>query len=85
MDAVYWYDTLDSNTKSPVLYYYIPDKSGTGFDSGEYDVHSNGSLIIQNVSLSHDHFFRALVMYSDFNQDCTEDIRVIVIGKIYVI
>lgn len=66
--------------EAPILYFKNSVKSGTGFTSGEYDVLENGSLVIRNVSLNHEHNFT--VAYIRFQHEAAVyfNIEVIVTG-----
>ncbi|KAJ8019373.1 NLR family CARD domain-containing protein 4 [Holothuria leucospilota] len=55
--GIYWYNSTDTVKEKPVLNFKGSVKSGIGFASGEYDVHPNGSLIINNVTVRHDNNF----------------------------
>lgn len=61
--AWYWYNTTDSKEATPFASYDV--ESGTTIDeafSEEFDLLRNGSLVINNVSLSHEHAFRVLML-----------------------
>ncbi|XP_071831344.1 uncharacterized protein [Apostichopus japonicus] len=62
--SVHWYNTTDFNNEEPVLNYRDSEKSGKGFTSGEFDIHPNGSLIINNVTLQHGNSFGATLFLS---------------------
>lgn len=55
--GIYWYNSTDTVEEKPILNFQGSMKSGIGFTSGEYDVHPNGSLIINNVTVRHDNNF----------------------------
>ncbi|PIK59940.1 hypothetical protein BSL78_03160 [Apostichopus japonicus] len=57
--SVYWYD-VDNSEAKPVLMYDRTTKTGEGFIRGEYDIQSNGTLIIRNVSMSHEKVFKVI-------------------------
>ncbi|KAJ8019398.1 GTPase IMAP family member 7 [Holothuria leucospilota] len=57
--ALFWHNSTDV-TMVPILVLKDSVKSGAGYLSGDFDVHSNGSLIIHNVSLEHEHSFAVL-------------------------
>lgn len=61
--AILWYNSTDYS-KEPILYFKEGVKSGVGFISGEFDIMDDGSLIIGNVSLRHDHYFTAVKLNS---------------------
>lgn len=64
--SVLWFDTIDYKQSEPILRYQDFTKVGTGYESGEYDVSPNGSLIINHVLLRHDTTFT--VMYVQTRQ-----------------
>ncbi|XP_071852728.1 uncharacterized protein [Apostichopus japonicus] len=55
--------------------------SGPGYESGEYLVHPNGSLIITKVSTKHDHVFRVTTLATIDEDPIFEDICVVVYDK----
>lgn len=63
--GVFWYNTTEHRTEDPFFYYVRPTKSGRGHTSGEFDIFENGSLVINNVSLQHEHFFRVVMFLED--------------------
>ncbi|PIK55419.1 hypothetical protein BSL78_07690 [Apostichopus japonicus] len=75
--GIYWYDTSDV-TEHPMFYLEDKVKSGEGFSSGEFDVHANGSLTINNVSLSHDHNFTVLQLQTADSNPIVLTIQVVV-------
>ncbi|KAJ8034294.1 NACHT, LRR and PYD domains-containing protein 14 [Holothuria leucospilota] len=62
--GVYWYTSTDTLNDDPVLLFERSKKSGAGYETGEFDVHPNGSLIINYVTLAHDHEFSVLKLNS---------------------
>ncbi|KAJ8051002.1 NLR family CARD domain-containing protein 4 [Holothuria leucospilota] len=54
--SVLWYNTLEYLEYDPILDYQNTIKTGVGYESGEFDVYPNGSLIINRVSPQHDFF-----------------------------
>lgn len=61
--GVYWYNSSDSRTNYPSLIYENNTKSGPSYLSGDFDVDHDGSLVINNVSLVHEHLFKVVVVY----------------------
>ncbi|XP_071851627.1 uncharacterized protein [Apostichopus japonicus] len=55
--GAFWYNSSNYEETLPVLYYKDRKPSGIGYASGEFNISSNGSLIINQVSLGHDHEF----------------------------
>lgn len=58
--AVYWYNSTNVATDLPILTLDTSGKSGPGIVSREFDVHQNGSLVINEVTLEHDHTFTVI-------------------------
>lgn len=81
--GAFWYNSTKDEGNRPVLYYSNFTRSGRGYDSGEFDINANGSLIINNVTLQHEHTFR---VYYQLSKDPTNiagpsDVEAIVIGE----
>lgn len=56
--SVHWYNTLNIIDDDPTLNYEGGSiKSGSGYDSGEFDIQFDGSLLINNVTLNHETTF----------------------------
>lgn len=53
--AITWYHVGEGK---PLLLYQDGSKSGEGFQSGEFDIYPNGSLIIMNVTVDHESVYR---------------------------
>lgn len=60
--AVLWYNTTHFTQFESIISYVESAKSGSGFLSGEYDIHANGSLVIRNVSLQHETIFTVAIL-----------------------
>lgn len=69
--GVYWYNSSESTEGFPVISLVDDTKSGPGYLSGEYDISSNGSLLINNVTLGHNHCYRTVMLYFE-NKGGTE-------------
>lgn len=78
--GTYWYETEDTNQK-PFFYLQGNVKSGEGFESGDFDVHDNGSLIIKSVSLDHDHIFTVVNLRNKESNPTEINIEVVVTGR----
>lgn len=78
--AILWYNSTDYS-KEPILYFKEGVKSGVGFISGEFDIMDDGSLIIGNVSLRHDHYFTAVKLNSSNDDFIPHIVLAIVTGK----
>ncbi|KAJ8049853.1 hypothetical protein HOLleu_02776 [Holothuria leucospilota] len=77
--GIFWYDTTDYINSFSIVNLKGSSKSGSGFLSGEFDVHLNGSLIIANVSLQHDRQFTVLKFNSPSDDPKPCYIQVIVV------
>ncbi|KAJ8042574.1 hypothetical protein HOLleu_09355 [Holothuria leucospilota] len=69
-NGVIWYDSEDTTTTSQIVLVERQSDgsfrtSGQGFDSGEYRISSNGSLIIPIVSIHHDRNFTVFSLDSN--------------------
>lgn len=76
-----WYNSTDVVNDEPLLYYRRPQKSGTGYATGEYDICSNGSLIVNQVSLKHDHYFTVVMTNSPSENIIPYTVRAVVTVK----
>lgn len=79
---IYWYDDASDDDSTPIIRFIENVKDGVGYDSGEYSLFPNGSLIIYNVSMKHDRAFKVIYydqegLYNVFRVSLT------VTGKIY--
>ncbi|PIK53627.1 hypothetical protein BSL78_09480 [Apostichopus japonicus] len=59
--AITWYDV---DKGDPILFYKDGVTSGQGYESGEFDIYPNGSLVIRNVSINHESDFRVTKIIS---------------------
>ncbi|KAJ8048540.1 hypothetical protein HOLleu_00895 [Holothuria leucospilota] len=60
--GVFWYNSTEYTYTRPVIYLQGSEKGGRGYKSGEFDIYPNGSLIINNATMQHDHFFTVIVL-----------------------
>ncbi|XP_071852226.1 uncharacterized protein [Apostichopus japonicus] len=58
--GIYWYDTQDL-TKQPFVFIQEGQKRGHGYESGEYDLYTNGSLLINRVNIEHERIFTVVL------------------------
>ncbi|KAJ8048625.1 NACHT, LRR and PYD domains-containing protein 14 [Holothuria leucospilota] len=79
--VVAWYTPEGFEQKKPLLRLVNGVKKDEDFASGEYDVRRDGSLIINNVTLHHDHTFIAVKFQSQGDEEMTLTVRVIVLVK----
>ncbi|XP_071844011.1 cell adhesion molecule CEACAM1-like isoform X1 [Apostichopus japonicus] len=57
---IFWYDDASNDDSIPIITSGKNVTGGVGYDSGEYSLFSNGSLIIYNVSMDHDRSYKVL-------------------------
>lgn len=76
--SLLWYDTADYQHNDPVVRYWRSIKTGVGYESGEYDIHPNGSLSINKVSLQHNHTFTVAYVPTEEEAPAVIKVRVIV-------
>lgn len=62
--AVYWFEGTDDN--EPLIRFDGGVKSGRGYTSAEFDISSNGSLVIKRANFANDMMFKAIILYSAF-------------------
>ncbi|KAJ8048538.1 Protein NLRC5 [Holothuria leucospilota] len=60
--GVFWYNSTEYTNTGPIIYLRNSEKDGRGYSSGEFDIYPNGSLIINNATLQHDHFFTVIML-----------------------
>ncbi|KAJ8051008.1 Protein NLRC5 [Holothuria leucospilota] len=77
--GVLWYDTRDYLLAEPILHYRRSLKTGSGYDSGEYDILQNGSLVIQEVLLKHERTFTVAYLHSEEKEPIPINVKVLVI------
>lgn len=65
--GVLWYNTTDVENFESVVSFVESVKNGKGFLTEEYDIRSDGSLIIKNVSLKHETNFTVLKLDTRFD------------------
>lgn len=65
--SLLWYNSTDTVVDAPIVTYTQSVKSGRGFESGEFDIFSNGSLVIHEVELVHEHNY-TVVKFTDLNE-----------------
>ncbi|PIK43145.1 hypothetical protein BSL78_20001 [Apostichopus japonicus] len=80
--GVYWYNSTEVSDESrPIIYYTNSQKDGEGYLSGEFDVFPNGSLVITNVSLQHEHVFTVIMFKAITEAPVTINVSVFAIVK----
>lgn len=82
--GVYWYNTSDYENTEPILYFTNRQKSGLGYDTEEFNIFQNGSLIINNVSLQHEGDFTVIMFREESGVTIPNFVKVIVTGKHFV-
>lgn len=79
--GIFWYHSANVPDEQPFLYSINFVKGGIGFSSGQYNIHPNGSMTINNVDLTHDKIFRVAVLNTSYAAPVTFDVRVVVYVK----
>lgn len=79
--GIYWYNTSDYSRNQPVLHYQNFVKSGIGYTTGEFDIHRNGSLIINNATFQHDTTFKVAYVRTPTESPTLVDVVVIIIVR----
>lgn len=78
--SVFWYNSTDSENDTPLAALKASSKSGDGYLSGQFDIFSNGSLLINHVTLQNDHYFRVIMLRNKDGDDYViRNIRVYVV------
>lgn len=78
---VYWYNSTNYRNTQPIIHLKESLKGGYGYASGEFDIHLNGSLIINNVTMGHHHGFTVVALSSPDGEVVFTTVDVIVISK----
>lgn len=81
-----WYTSDGYKNKESLIRFIDGDKEGDGYSSGDFDILSNGSLLIRNVSLQQDQTFYVLKFESESDDNpIVHDVDVIVTGEFLTI
>lgn len=79
--SLLWYNATGTVVYAPIVTYTQSVKSGRGIESGEFDIFSNGSLVIHEVGLVHEHNY-TVAKFTDLDEEPTVFVvRVIVTGE----
>ncbi|XP_071851676.1 uncharacterized protein [Apostichopus japonicus] len=80
--GAFWYNTTEHRFEDPFLYFENSNKSGIGIESGEFNILPNGSLVINNVTLQHEHSFRVFMFLEEESGPTVQyDVNVKVVVK----
>lgn len=79
--SVFWYNSSHTTIQNSIIDLTETGKSGPGVASGEYDIDPKGWLIIDKVSLNHEHLFTVVVFQADGKVPLMYHIDVIVVSK----
>lgn len=63
--AIFWFDNATYDDAQPVVTFKNKHKDGIGYLTGEYDIDSNGSLVIRSVNLQHEKMYKVLSFDED--------------------
>lgn len=80
--SVYWYNSAEVR-ETPIISLKDSMKIGDGYTSGEFDITSDGSLIINKVTLQHNHTFSVAIFLTKDADPIVRLVLVIVKGKIF--
>ncbi|KAJ8051036.1 hypothetical protein HOLleu_04456 [Holothuria leucospilota] len=78
--SVLWYNTTEYFNNDPILGYQNRIKTGVGYESQEFDIYPNGSLIINRVSLQHD-LFTVVYLHTEEDVPIFIHIQVVVVDE----
>lgn len=81
LSEVYWYDDVSGGSDVLPIAIYRGDahvKEGPGIESGEYDILSNGTLVITNVTVRYDKQYKVLACTDSCNPLATISVQVVV-------
>lgn len=65
----------------PILLYRDGIKSGGGYDSGEFDIRPNGSLIVETVTVKHESVYTVTKFITSSDPIVSYDVSVYTTGK----
>ncbi|XP_071852942.1 uncharacterized protein [Apostichopus japonicus] len=74
-----WLIGEDVDDRSPFIYVENSRIQGPGYESGEYDMFQNGSLIINKVALQHEQMFTARILRGSDVEHYTIEVKVYVL------
>lgn len=77
-NGVYWFDETDDD--EPLIRLENGMKIGRGYSSGEYDVTSNGSLVIRDAKWENSMTFKVILLDFEY-EDYTFPIKMSILGK----
>lgn len=78
--GVYWYNSTNV-ASDPIAFLKDSVKGGEGYFSGDFDVNSDGSLKVNNVTLEHEKVFSVMKFTSSKDEPIFRSVRVITIVK----
>ncbi|XP_071850647.1 uncharacterized protein [Apostichopus japonicus] len=61
-NALYWRGDITSSSSSLLVSMVNDQKGGKGYESGEYDMLPNGSLVIKRVTILHEKTYEAIII-----------------------
>lgn len=80
--GIYWYDHENvTSDDRPLISFVEGAKSGPGHVSDDYDIYPNGSLVINSVSILHNHFYGVTIVRSIDRDPMFYPISVVVFGE----
>ncbi|XP_071837529.1 cell adhesion molecule CEACAM3-like isoform X3 [Apostichopus japonicus] len=66
-EGVYWFD--ESDGEEPLILLENGYTDGRGYDSQEYDMLPNGSLVIKNVQHTHEQIYKVIILDNEFHEN----------------
>lgn len=80
LSLIKWFNSTEDETP-PIITLIDMVKGGAGYISGEYDISSNGSLIIKRVTTQHERIFSVLLQESEDEPIIQYNVKIKTIGK----
>ncbi|KAJ8050400.1 hypothetical protein HOLleu_03596 [Holothuria leucospilota] len=82
--GVLWYNSTETLHQEAILISRKSEKSGIGYNAGEYDVYPNGSLVIYNVSKHHESNYTVILLQTTTDLSVDFIINVLVNAETFI-
>lgn len=79
--SINWYFNLDVTEGPPTIRFTNQEVTGEGYESGEFDITPDGSLIIKNVTVQHETRFTVYEVESPDDIPRRHYVDIVTIGK----
>ncbi|XP_071842736.1 uncharacterized protein [Apostichopus japonicus] len=79
--GIVWYNSTNTVNEQPIIKVIRSKKSGVGFETGEFDVDVDGSLILKEVCIQHENTYTALKFQSQVESPTVHVIRAVTLVK----